>query len=149
MSFRALVVFIFGLTLIRLFGRRAFGKHTPLDIILAIIIGSSLSRTLTGNAQFVPTLVSTAVLVICFWLMDHLAARWSAFGRLVKGDAVPLMQDGMLDRKRMRREGIGEGDLREAARRSGASGLEGISAAVLERNGDISTIPDTRDSTGT
>jgi glucose dehydrogenase len=32
MSIRAVLIFIFGLVLIRLFGRRAFGKQHPLDM---------------------------------------------------------------------------------------------------------------------
>lgn len=138
MCIRGVVIFLFGLALIRLFGRRAFGKYTPLDIVLAIVIGSNLSRALTANSPFVPTLAATTVLVVCYWLIDHLAARWSAFGSIVKGKPVVLVRGGQLDRRQMRRNGISEGDLAEAARKSGVGGIEAVETAVLERNGDIS-----------
>ena len=85
MCVRAVVVFVFGLVVIRLFARKAFGMQTPLDIVLAIVVGSNLSRTLTGEAPFLPTLAATAVLAAMFWLFNHLAIRWGWFGRLVKG----------------------------------------------------------------
>lgn len=140
MSLRALLLFLFGLAIIRLFGRRAFGKHAALDIVLAIIVGSNLSRALTGNAPFVATVVATTILVISYWIFDHVAARWGWFSKVVKGDPVPLMRDGRKDRERMRRAGISDGDMEEAARRSGQPDLRQVGAAFLERNGTISTI---------
>jgi len=41
---RALLIFVFGLVLIRLFGRRAFGRQNALDIIFAIIRPYSAHR---------------------------------------------------------------------------------------------------------
>src|SRR5947207_3806516 len=101
MSIRAVLIFIFGLVLIRVFGRRAFGKQNPLDIVVAIIVGSSLSRALTGNAPFIPTLIATAVLVWFFWVLEHAAARWHWLSRLANGDPVWLARDHRLDRSAM------------------------------------------------
>jgi uncharacterized membrane protein YcaP (DUF421 family) len=140
MMARAALVFLFGLTIIRLFGRTAFGMQTPVDIVLAVVIGSNLSRTLTGNAPFVPTLAGTLALVILFWLFRHFAARSQVFSRLVKGDPTTLIRHGRLDRKKMRGAAISEGDIEEAARYSGLSGLGHVGEAVLERSGKISTI---------
>lgn len=137
---KAILVFLFGLVLIRLLGRRAFGMQTPLDIVLAIIIGSNLSRALTGNAPFLPTLAATALLVVLFWLLDQAAIRWHWLSWLVKGSPVLLMRDGRFERKNMLRYGISEGDLEEAARRSGLRDLGSVQETVFERNGQISTI---------
>jgi uncharacterized membrane protein YcaP (DUF421 family) len=38
----------------------------------------------------------------------------------------------------MRRQGLGAGDLEEAARNAGVFGLEHVESAVLERSGKIS-----------
>ncbi len=47
---RAVLVLAYGLTLVRLSGRGAFGKWSALDIIVSIMVGSTLSRALTGSA---------------------------------------------------------------------------------------------------
>lgn len=142
MCVRAAFIFLFGLFLIRLFGRSAFGKRTALDLVLAIIIGSNLSRAITANASFLPTLAATALLAVSFWLLDHVAARWAGFGRFVKGEPIPVLRDGVLDRKQMLRTGTSEGDIEEAARKSGLHGVGDVDTAVLERSGDISVIQD-------
>ncbi len=140
MSLRAMLILIFGLLLIRILGRRAFSQQNPLDIVVAIVVGSNLSRALTGNSPFFPTLAATAALVLVFWLLDHAAARWPGFEKLTKGEPVPLARDHEFDRKALALWGITEGDIAEAARASGMSGVDAVKDAVLERSGRISTI---------
>ncbi|MGN6583134.1 MAG: DUF421 domain-containing protein [Rhizobiaceae bacterium] len=140
MILRGIIVFIFGLVFLRLFGRRAFGKQNPLDIVLAIIVGSNLSRVMTANAALFPTLVATAALILLFWLMEHATARSKPLGWLVKGEPIPLIRRGAPDRKAMRIAAVTEEDINEAARTSGIGGYEKVKDAVLERNGKISTL---------
>ena len=57
--------------------------------------------------------------------------------RIVKGRADLLVVDGKIDWQAMRRHGIGERDLYEAMREQGVAELEGVRAARLERDGNI------------
>ncbi len=140
MIIRAIFIFLYGFLLVRLVGVRPFGKQTPLEIVIAIVVGSNLSRALTGNARFLPTLAATAAIVLMFWLFEHVAARSHLAGRLLKGRAVRLMHEGALDEPAMRRHAVSRGDLEEAARSSGKPSLAGVSDAYLERSGKISTL---------
>lgn len=140
MGIRGTFIFLYGLLLIRLFGRRAFGKQNPLDIVVAIIIGSNLSRALTANAPFLPTLAATAVIVLLFWIFEHMAARLHLFGWIMKGRPVSLIRDGTLDRRAMRRTAVSVGDIKEAARTSGIPRLEGVAEAIYEPSGKISAM---------
>lgn len=146
MSLRALVVFMIGLVLVRLAGERVFGKWGALDILLAIVIGSNLSRTITGGAAFLPTLSATAVLIGLHAILAYAAVWFPPLGALLKGRPSQLAADGEIDWRTMRRHGLGRGDLEQALRRSGLSNTEDIEAAFLERSGDISVIvrPPTR-----
>lgn len=139
MSLRAVIVFLFGLLFIRVFGRRAFGKQTPLDIVLAIVIGSNLSRAMTGNAPLLPTLAATALLAMLYWLTIRFAARLHRFGVALKGRPVRLVHRGEPDEAEMQQRGVSAGDLAEAARQSGLA-REDVREAYLERNGEISVI---------
>ncbi|HVY81351.1 MAG TPA: YetF domain-containing protein [Steroidobacteraceae bacterium] len=138
---RAIGVFVFGLIAIRLFGRRAFGEQSPLDIVIAIMVGSNLSRAVTGNAKFFPTLAATASMLLLYWVMSHAAARVSWLSRWVKGRPVVIAHDGELDRRAMKRVGVSEGDIEESARQSGIEELGKVADAFLERNGKISVLP--------
>ena len=140
MSIRAGLVFVFGLVLVRAAGKRVFGKWTAIDIVLSIVIGSNLSRTLTGAAPFVETLIATCVLVGLHSLLIAAGVRWPALGHLLKGRGVRLISDGEVDHRALRRHGIGEHDLEEALREAGTDDVSAVREAYLERNGDISVL---------
>jgi uncharacterized membrane protein YcaP (DUF421 family) len=139
MCIRAVFIFIFGLLLIRFFATRAFGKQNALDILFTVIMGTTLSLVLTGNAAFIPTLEATALLAIMLWLIERLATRSRTIALLVKGKAVPLIQEGKPDSVGMKGAGVTGEDIEEAARLSGLK-MDRLQAAFLERNGAISTI---------
>jgi uncharacterized membrane protein YcaP (DUF421 family) len=108
MSLRPALIFIVGLAIMRFAAARAFGKWTALDIILAVIVGSNLSRALTGSAPFWPTVIATLVIVALHSALSHAVVRWPILSRALKGRSVCLIEDGTLNRLALRRHGIGE-----------------------------------------
>ena len=60
---RALLIFAYGLVIVRLAGRRSFSKWAALDIIVSILVGSNLSRALTGSADLWGTLAATTLIL--------------------------------------------------------------------------------------
>jgi len=54
-------------------------------VILGFMLGSILSRAITGSSPFFPTLGAALVLVIMHWAFAVAAFRWSRFGTMVKG----------------------------------------------------------------
>jgi uncharacterized membrane protein YcaP (DUF421 family) len=139
MCVRGVLIMLLGLLLIRLFGIRAFGKQSALDILVAIIVGSNFSRALTGNAPFVPTLATTSLIVALFWLLQRLAAHWRMLALILKGNPIVLIQGGESNEAAMRSAGVTNDDIEEAARLSGVSTSQRIVVARMERNGKIST----------
>lgn len=141
MALRAAIIFLYLLALARLGGRRAFGNWTPFDIVLGILLGSTLSRTLTANAPFVPTLVAGAVLVGMHVLLAYLALYCRPIAFLAKGREVRLMEQGTLIHRNLRRCGVSEQDLRERLRTAmNTEDLDEVANAYLERGGDVSFI---------
>jgi uncharacterized membrane protein YcaP (DUF421 family) len=141
MSLRGTVIFFFGILLVRLAGKRAFGKASAFDIVLAIIIGSNLSRALTASAPFLPTLAASAALALLHRLLAWVAFETSWLGNLIKGSPRCLVSEGEPQKEAMRASQITEEDLHEALRlHAGQEDLAGIEASYLERNGDISFV---------
>ena len=140
MCVRAGLILVFGLALVRAAGKRVFGKWGAIDIILSVIIGSNLSRALTGTAPFWETLLATAVLVALHASLVALATHVRPLGPILKGHPVRIVHDGEPDHRIMRRHGIGEGDLEEALREGGVTDCKDVAEAWVERNGKISVI---------
>ena len=137
---RALVVFAYGLVLVRVAGRRVFGKWSALDIVVSIIVGSNLSRALTGGADLVPTLAATTLLMAMHWVLARAAARWRTASRLVEGDPVMLGKAGRIDAGSRLYYAISDNDLAEAARGAGLEDLSRAKLVMLEPSGKISVL---------
>ncbi len=141
MMVRTAVIFLYGLFLIRIASNRAFGRATAVDLMLAVLLGSTLSRALTGNAELLPTMAAAGLIVAVHRVLGQIAFRWPWFARLIKGRTLPLMHRGREDRGRMRRASVTRFDLLEAARAHGVNRIEDIEEAYLERSGDITVVP--------
>jgi uncharacterized membrane protein YcaP (DUF421 family) len=135
---RALVMFVVAIVILRLGSRRFMGRSTPLDALLALVLGSVLAAGIYGAAGFVQSLSAAVTLVLLHWILTALVVRWHGLGRVVKGDPRPLVRDGQPLPREMTAAHVTVGDLAEAARREGARDERDIQAAHLERNGDIS-----------
>jgi len=139
-SARAAVIFAYGLVLVRVAGRRVFGQWTALDIIVAIVTGSTLSRALTGNADLFGTLAATTLLMVLHWALSRASSRWPSVSRLLEGGPVRLAQDGRLDGAMLQRHAVSQGTLEEAVRRAGLDRPEEARLIMLEASGTITVM---------
>jgi uncharacterized membrane protein YcaP (DUF421 family) len=137
---RAVLIFAYGLVMLRLSGRRTFARWSALDLIISIVVGSALARAMTGSAPLAGTLAAVAVLVILHIAFSFAVARSEWFSDLIEGNAVFLGRNGQLDHGKRRRHFISTEDLAEALRRQGVERIEDTKAIYLEANGRISVI---------
>lgn len=140
MMIRAATVFFIALAIVRLGGTRIFGANTSFDIVLGIILGSVLSRAITGNSPYFSTVVSASLLVFLHWALSWLALKNSRIGTIIKGKKTLLMKNGEFMTKNMKNKQITENDFLEALRMKGNIDSNKVKYAYLERSGDISII---------
>ena len=140
MGLRAAIVFVVTVAIVRLGKKRFLGRATAFDVILGIMLGSIVSRAVTGNAPLVPALGAAAVLMLMHWLFSAIALRWHGFGALVKGQPRLLVQDGRPRDDAMRASHMTEHDLWEDLRGKSVSSLAEVKEARLERSGQLSVI---------
>lgn len=135
---RAAVAFIFGLVLVRLAGKRAFGHWAAVDIVLSVIVGSSLSRAITGTVPLGGTLAGTAVLVALYRGSAQAAAALPWVSRLVEGRPDDLARDGRLDEAALRRNAMSRRALDEALRQKTVEDIAETRRVTLEPSGQVS-----------
>lgn len=135
---RAVVVFFWGLLLVRVGGRRIFGRWGAIDIVVAIVVGSNLSRAVTGSAPFTGTLLATALMILLHWVLARLAARYGRFTFITEGDPVRLVSQGKPCKRTLQKHGVSTTDINEALRQNGIIRLEDVGDMTLEPSGKIS-----------
>ena len=140
---RAVLIFTYGLILLRLVGPRLFGHWSALDIVVTIMVGSALARAMTGSAPLVGTMVAAAVMAFLHAALAHWVARNRTVARLVEGKAVTLIDHGRIDHDARKQAKISESDLREALRQEGVDGeahVANVKSMTLEPSGHLSVV---------
>jgi uncharacterized membrane protein YcaP (DUF421 family) len=137
---RAAVVYLIGLVIVRIGKSRLIGRVTALDVIVGFILGSLLSRGITGNASISNTTVASITIVFCHWLLTLLACRSHTFGNALKGHAHQLVKDGQVDPVALLHSHISIHDLAGEIRNKGIEKIEQVHLAYKERNGEVSVI---------
>ena len=137
---RVAVIFGYGLVIVRIAGRRVFGKWAALDIVVSVIVGSNLSRALTGQASLSGTLAATSVLMALHWLLAQAVARSAWLAGVLEGASIELGGGGSMDQAAMRRHSVSHRDLEEALHRSSIEDVGNTRRVVLEPSGKINVL---------
>lgn len=137
---RAMILYLGGLAIVRLGKSRIITRMSPLDVILGFVLGSLLSRGMTGHASLSGTLIASAAVVGIHWLLSLLACRSHTFGNLIKGHSRRIVQDGQPLLDNMRQHHLSLHDLQEQLRLQGVEDLSQVREAYKERSGDVSVL---------
>lgn len=143
-TFITLVVgYIALVVLLRISGARTMASMTPLDLIIAVTIGSAFGRMLTAVEVPLSQAIFTLVLLVLLqWILAWVRGRAPRLRRLLDAPPVLIYYEGNFQRRAMRRHQLVEDDVHTAVRSSSKGSLKGVSAVVLEQNGTLVVIGD-------
>src|SRR6188474_499223 len=117
---RGIVVYAFLLLIFRISGKRSLRNATTFDFVMLLII----------------VLVGTDI------LLSLIKRAFPRLDRLLEGQPLVILRNGVPLRGRMRVERVDDEDILSAAReQQGIERLQDIKRAVLERSGGISIVP--------
>ncbi len=138
---RGTVIFLAVFVLMRLIGQREAGALGITDVLLVVLVAEATAVGLHGDADSLSDAV-VLVATILFWslVLDAVSYRWPRLGRVLKARARPLIEDGELNRKVMRRELMTEEEVRAQMRLHGVTDVQTVARAYIEPNGMISLI---------
>jgi uncharacterized membrane protein YcaP (DUF421 family) len=137
---RAAVIYIAGIAIVRWGKSRLISRVTAPDVLLGFILGSLLSRGITGHASISATVISSISIVGVHFLLTRIAMSSEWFETRLKGHVYLVVKDGSCNAKNMAHSHISAGDLEEHLRLQGVEDLSQVKEARKERSGEISVI---------
>jgi len=140
MAARAAVLFFTTLVLVRMAGMRAFGHGSPFDTIVVIVLGSVLSRAITGASPFWPTVAAAGTLAVIHRVLAMLGVRFPRAARVLNGKPRVLYRAGHFEASTMLRHGISDRDLEQAVREHGLGRVDDADEIRIETTGALSVI---------
>jgi uncharacterized membrane protein YcaP (DUF421 family) len=132
-------------TLLRVVLKRQAGSLGMTDLLLITLIADASQNAMAGQYQSIAdgiVLVST----IIFWsyAFDWLSFKFPWFSRLIEPTPLPLIRNGKLLRRNMRRELITEEELMGHLREQGIDEVGKVKEAFMESDGHISVVAQER-----
>ncbi len=138
---RAAVVYVALLVMVRMSGKRSVGQFTPFDMILLILLGTAVQNSLIGeDVSLLGGLLLAGTLIAMNHVVGWITARSRRIHGMVEGVAVKIIEDGVLDKDQLRKEGVSEMDLEESLRRAGLEHVSEVRRGWLETDGHITLI---------
>lgn len=127
--------------LLRLVLKREAGALGMTDLLVIVLIADAAQNSMSGSYESV-TDGLLLVLVIVGWafLLDLLGTLSPTIGRVIRPAPLPLVRDGQMLRREMRREFITEEELMSAIRLQGIDDLADVKRAYVEPDGRVSVI---------
>src|SRR5688500_3734645 len=119
---------------------RAFGTMSAFSIVISLTLGSVLSRGITGHYPLISCIAASFTLALLHRLLARLSYKSSRFGKLVKGEAIPLYTDGSRNKKQLSAYDITDNDLAQVMRQSCIDDFKHVREMWLERDGTISIL---------
>lgn len=121
--------------------KRDIGAIGIADVLLLVLVADAAQNAMAGEYRSVPDgfiLIST----ILGWnlALDYAAFRFSALRRLIEPRAVPLIRDGRLMHRNLRREFLTSDELYAKLREKGAANIDDVAVAYMESDGEISVV---------
>jgi uncharacterized membrane protein YcaP (DUF421 family) len=135
---RPIVVYVFLIVGLRLAGKRELAQLNPFDLVVLLTLSNTVQNAIIGDDNSVTGgLIGAATLlfvnhIVVRFLFDH-----EKLDRLVEGEPDVLIDRGVIQVDRMKKELITRADLEVAAHKQGFGSIDEIDRAILDPGGGI------------
>jgi len=135
---RAIVVYAFLIIGLRLSGKRELAQLNPFDLVVLLTLSNTVQNAIIGeDNSLLGGLIGAATLL----LLNYFVVRFMFFHpkveKVIEGEAVCLIEAGIVCEDKLRQELISETELRAAAHRQGFESFQEVQTATLEPDGMI------------
>ncbi|MGN1420497.1 MAG: DUF421 domain-containing protein [Eubacterium sp.] len=139
---RALIIYFFVITAVRLMGKRQVGELKPHELVITILLSAIAVIPLEENSM---PLANCLVPIMLFISLEILVAALSMkslkFRNLIQGRPIFIIRKGKLDQKKLKELRFTVDDIVDALRQKDIFDLSEVEDAIIETNGSISVLP--------
>jgi len=135
---RPLVVYAALLVLIRLFGKRELAQLNPYDLVVLLTISNTVQNAIIGNDNSITGgLIGAFVLMLFNFLVVRFLYHHEKIDRVIEGDAIILVDNGIVVKEALDRELITVPELESVAHRQGFESIREVQRCILEPGGTL------------
>ncbi len=139
--FSTLVIYIFIILAIRLFGKKELAQLSVVDMVFILLISNAVQNAMVGpDSTLSGGLVAATTLFVVNYILKFLQYKFPKFGKMVQGDAIMLIYKGKIMDEHLKKAQLTIDELLEAVREHGVPSVNEVDLAILEVDGNISVL---------
>ena len=138
---RSVVVYLFIVLAIRLFGKKELTQLSVIDLVFILLISNAVQNAMVGSYNSLDGgIVAAASLFIVNSILKFITYKFKNINRLIQGTPEILIQNGIVIKKNLSNERITMEELEASIREHGVKSIEEVDLAILEVDGNISIL---------
>ena len=135
---RPVVVYMFLVVLLRIFGKRELAQLNPFDLVVLLSLSNTVQNAIIGNDNSVTGgLIGAFSLLAVNYVVVRFLFRHRRLDQIMEGTPTVLIEQGKVQRPALAKELLTEPELLTVLHRQGFSGLEDVERCVLEPGGSF------------
>jgi uncharacterized membrane protein YcaP (DUF421 family) len=136
---RPIIVYVFLIVGLRLAGKREMAQLNPFDLVVLLTLSNTVQNAIIGEDNSVTGgILGAATLLAVNYLVVRFLYTHEKLDRLIEGEPDVLIEAGVIQTDRLKKEMITSNELQAAAHKQGFSSLDEIDRAILDPGGTIS-----------
>ena len=133
---RPIIVYVFLVLLLRVFGKRELAQLNPFDLVVLLSLSNTVQNAIIGDDNTVAGgLIGAFTLLFVNYLVVRYLFRHRRLDQIIEGKPSVLVKDGHVCKDALAKELITVPELRTLARRQGFEGLHEVESCILEPGG--------------
>jgi uncharacterized membrane protein YcaP (DUF421 family) len=133
---RPMIVYLFLIGFLRLFGKRELAQLNPLDLVVLLSLSNTVQNAMIGDDNSVTGgIIGAFGLLTINWLLTRVTFRMPKVDRLIEGTETVLITHGVVDKTAMKKEALTDLDLKSVIHKQGFDDYTEVEKCVLEPNG--------------
>ena len=133
---RPVVVYLFLIGFLRLFGKRELAQLNPFDLVVLLSLSNTVQNAMIGDDNSVSGgIIGAFSLLAINWVLMWLLFRTPKVNQALEGSATTLVKDGMVDEAALRKETLTMEELISILNKNGFNDPADVDLCVLEPNG--------------
>jgi uncharacterized membrane protein YcaP (DUF421 family) len=133
---RPVIVYLFLIFFLRLFGKRELAQLNPFDLVVLLSLSNTVQNAMIGDDNSVTGgIIGAFALLAINWVLTFVLYKLPKVDKVIEGTETVLIRRGVVDWKAMKKEALTELELKSVLHKQGLNDFAEVEKCVLEPNG--------------
>jgi uncharacterized membrane protein YcaP (DUF421 family) len=133
---RPVVVYLFLVVFLRIFGKRELAQLNPFDLVVLLSLSNTVQNAMIGDDNSVTGgLVGALSLLAVNWVLTWVLFRSPKATKVLEGEPATLVRRGVVQQEELKKQSLTHEELISVLNKNGFNGPADVETCVLEPNG--------------